>query len=294
MEDDEIIIVNKTTSNKVQKKKSKKIKAVKIAASKNSKKKDKDEIRAINAVNSTKKKFPIFIIIFLILILMGLILFSDIFNIKNIEVVGNSNLSNDTIISLSGIEKERNIFMINKKKSKEKIKEETYIEKVKIHSKFPSTVVIEVVERHPKFMLQFADSFVYINSQGYMLEVSNNSIEVPIIIGFVTDLNNIHAGNRLDLEDLKKMEKIIKVFEVAKSNEIANLITKIDISDENNFTLLLEGEGKKAYLGECTELNTRMLLLKKILELEKGKSGEVFLNVDLNNDDVYFRESVNV
>jgi hypothetical protein len=143
-------------------------------------------------------------------------------------------------------------------------------------------------------MLQFADSFVYINSQGYMLEISNNPIEVPIIIGFVTDLSNIHVGNRLDLEDLKKMEKIIKVFEVAKSNEIANLITKIDISDENNFTLLLEGEGKKAYLGECTELNTRMLLLKKIVELEKGKSGEVFLNVDLNNDDVYFRESVNV
>lgn len=296
MEDDEIIIVNKKTSK--DSKNNKKSKAVKNTASKNKAKKDKDEKKAeekaIKSANEKEKKFPIIIILFLILIVVILILSSDLFNIKNIEVIGNSILSSEKIISVSQIEKENNIFRTNKKSVKEKLKEEAYVEKVKIHFKLPNTVQIEIVERLPKFMLQFADSFVYINNQGYMLQISNEPLSLPVIVGFVTDLSNIREGNRLDLEDLKKMEKIIKVFEVAKANDIANLITKIDISDENNYTLLLEGEGKKAYLGNCTELNTRMLLLKKIVELEKGKNGEVFLNVDLNNDDVYFRESVNV
>lgn len=299
MEDDEIIVINHNTSNNSpnNKKKKKKKKAVKKTASNKISKVDKNEIRAFNKINkNTKKKNKLkgFLILIILVIAIILILMSDLFNIKNIEVKGNSILSTEEVISLSGIQKETNIFSVSKNKTKEKLKEEAYIEKSKITFKFPNTIEIEITERVPKYMLQFADSFVYINNQGYMLEITNEPLEIPILVGFVTDLSNIHPGSRMDLEDLNKMEKVIKIVEVAKTNEIANLITKIDITDEHNYTLMLDSEGKKAYLGDGTEINTKMLILKKILELEKGKNGEVFLNVDINTDDVYFRESVNV
>ena len=299
MEDDEIIVINHNTSNNSpnKKKKKRKKKAVKTAASNKMAKVDKKDIRAFKKINKNsrkKNKLKFFLILIILVIAIILLLMSDLFNIKNIEVKGNSSLSAEEIISLSGIQKETNIFSVSKKKAKEKLKEEAYIEKSQISLKFPNTVEIEIVERVPKYMLQFSDSFVYINNQGYMLKITNEPLNVPILVGFVTDLSNIHPGSRMDIEDLNKMEKVIKIVEVAKSNEIADLITKIDISDENNYTLILETEGKKAYLGEGTEINTKILILKKILELEKGKSGEVFLNVDINTEDVYFRESVNV
>ena len=88
------------------------------------------------------------------------------------------------------------------------------------------------------------------------------------------------------------MDTIIKIFETAAVHNIDGLITKIDISDEKNYTLILETEGKIVYLGEATDLNTRMIYLSGILNREKGISGEIFLNMNLNTEDAFFREKI--
>lgn len=99
-------------------------------------------------------------------------------------------------------------------------------------------------------------------------------------------------GQRLDVEDLKRMDTIIKIVETAAVHNIDGLITKIDISDEKNYTIILETEGKTVYLGEATDLNTRMIYLSGILSREKGISGEIFLNMNLNTEDAFFREKI--
>ncbi len=285
--------------------KNKKTKAVKKAASdkrtshENNKKikhenpkrmKLKENGKQKKTKKSGKKKF--FLILLLIVIVLILLFSSNLFHITEIHVTGNSRLSQEEIISLSNIKKYTNLFKLNKLQSIEKIKENAYIENVTIKRKLPNQIEIEIEERIPKYMLQIADSYVYINNQGYMLELSNEKLEIPILVGITTDLSNIKPGNRINVEDLKKMDMVIKIFETANSNEIGHLITKIDISDDKNYTLILETEGKTVYLGDCSELNTRILYIKSILEQEKGVSGELFLNVDLNEQKVHFKPSV--
>jgi len=80
--------------------------------------------------------------------------------------------------------------------------------------------------------------------------------------------------------------------ETASVHSIDTLITKIDISDERNYTLVLETEGKTVYLGEATDLNTRMIYLSGILTREKDVPGEIFLDMNLNTEDAYFREKI--
>lgn len=277
-----IIEVNKKiNSNKKPNKKSGKNKKKKNISTKNAKKK------------KMSKRFKILLGIITTIVLIMLLLTSGLFNIKTIEVEGNKKISDEKIISLSSIQLYTNLFKINKKDIKEKIKENAYIENVTISSQLPSTLKIVVEERTPKYMLQFADSYVYINNQGYMLEISNEKLEIPILIGFTTDLSNIKAGNRINIDDLKKMDMVIKIYEAARSNDLGNLITKIDISNEKNYTLVLESEGKRVYLGDCSDLNTRILYLKAILEKSAGRNGEIFLNIDLNSQEAYFRPSSN-
>ncbi|MBR3696789.1 MAG: hypothetical protein IKM97_00715 [Clostridia bacterium] len=88
------------------------------------------------------------------------------------------------------------------------------------------------------------------------------------------------------------MDTIIKIVETSAIHNIDFLITKIDISDDKNYTLILESEGKIVYLGDGTDLNTRMIYLSGILNREKGVSGEIFLNMNLNTEDAYFREKI--
>jgi len=301
LEDDEIIIgINpKKNSNKTNKKKTKTKRKNKSKTniqenSKSSKLKKKRTNTTIAQKNS-QRIIKIITILILIIIFVIFLLSTSLFNIKTINVFGNNKISDNKIISLSSLELYTNIFRFKKSKIVESIKQNAYIESVKITRKYPNTVNIDVVEREVRYMLQFADSYVYINNQGYMLDISNEKLEVPILVGFTTDLSNIKAGNRINIDDLEKMNTVIKIYEVAKSNELNELITKIDISNSKNYTIEIESEGKIIYLGECidySDLKNRMIYLKSILEACKGKNGEIFLNVDLNSEKIYFREKI--
>ena len=239
---------------------------------------------------SSGKKLILFLI--LIGIMLAILFSTSLFNIETINVSGNTIVSSEEIISLSGIQKHSNLFRINKSGAIANLKTNAYVEDVFISRKLPNQINIEIEERVPKYMLQFADSYVYVNNQGYMLEISNEKLNIPILIGISTDLSNIKAGNRMNLSDLKKMDMVINIVDTATTNGIGHLITKIDISDNKNYTLILESEGKTVYLGDCSELNTRILYLKKILEEEQGVSGELFLNIDLNQEKVRFKPSI--
>lgn len=291
--DDEIVIgINRPkTPNKKNKKKNKKEeyrksennkKVAKNATSKNKNKKDKQP--------KSKKGLAILIVVLLFIVAMFVIMNIDICQIKNIELVGNESLSKEQIEEIVNFNQYHNLFALNSLKIKDDLKENAYVEDVKVSRIFPNTVKLTIKERTPRFMLQVADSYVYINSQGYMLEVSVTKLDVPIILGFKTDLSNAKAGNRLEVDDLKELETIIKIVQTAKSNEIANAITKIDVSNDRNYTLILEGEQKTVYLGDGSDLNTKMLYLSGILNQTKDLVGEIFLNMDLNTDDAYFRE----
>lgn len=257
----------------------------------NSKKNTKTEV--------TKKKHRTAVkaiqYIFLLALLLGAILYfllSPVFDIKKITVIHNHTVSTEQIISLSGITLEENTFKIRLGQAEKKIKENAYIDTVKVSRKLPAEIQIEVTERVPTYMLDFVNSVVYINNQGYMLEVTENKIEAPIIIGYETPTEQIKPGNRLCKEDLYKLETVLRIMEIANNYEIGNLITKIGIADKNNYTLFLEGEKKTVYLGNASNLNTRIMYLKEILQLEKGVESEVFINGDINKDDVYTREKV--
>ena len=291
---DEIVIcINiQNTPNKNIKKKNKKTKKEDHKKTENNKKVAKNATSKNNKDKQSKSKkgLKIFIIIFLIIITMFIIMNINICQIKNVELIGNESLTKEQIEGIVNFEQYNNLFALNTLKVKDDLEKNAYIEDVKVSRIFPNTVKLTIKERTPRFMLQVADSYVYINSQGYMLEVSVEKLNVPIILGFKTDLSNVEAGNRLEVDDLKELQTIIKIVQTAKSNEIADMITKIDVSNNRNYTLILEGEQKTVYLGDCSDLNTKMLYLNGILNQTKNLAGEIFLNMDLNTDDAYFRE----
>lgn len=241
---------------------------------------------------TTLKVLKYLMIIALFITLIIIAMFSPIFNIKNITVTGNEKITENEIISLSGIQLEENTYKITKYKVKQKIKENAYIEDVKIKRKLPSEIQISVTERKPAFIIEYGASFVYIDNQGYILEISTEKLELPILQGLQTESANFIEGNRLENNDLQKMNTVLKIMEIAKNNEIANLITRIDVEDESNYKILLETKEKTAYLGDDSNLNTKILTIKAILEKTEGTAGEIFVNMDLNNNYPIFRQRV--
>lgn len=216
---------------------------------------------------------------------------SPLFNLASIEVVNNEKISTDTIKSLSELKIGENIYNFSSKKVEQNIKQNAYIEKAEISRKLPNKVILTVKERQVTYQLEYANSYAYINNQGYILEISEQKEEVPIITGYTTEQNEIEAGNRLNSEDLEKLETVLKIMKSATLNDVDKLITKIDIKNKQKYILILENENKMAYIGDASNLSNRMLYLKAIIEDTRGLKGEIFINGELNKKDAYFRKS---
>ena len=226
------------------------------------------------AKKKRKKVFRTIKVLLLIGVILGgtiYFLLSPIFNITEINVSGNSKISSEEIISLSGIQKNENTFKINKKTVKDKIRENPYIDTISIKRTLPDSITIYVTERVATYRINKANTYMLINNQGYMLEITDEENNLPIITGLQTTDEEIQEGNRLRVEDLEKLEDVLKISESAKTNELYSLITEIDISEKDNYKLVIPSEKKIIHLGDTSKLPVKMGYIISIMEKEKDE-----------------------
>ena len=217
---------------------------------------------------------------------------SPFFNIRNIQVTGNEKIASEEIISLSGIQLEQNTFQLQKNEIRQAIKQNAYIDTVTIRRNWPDGITIEVTERTPTYMLSFGNGYVYINNQGYLLEISQEKLDTPIITGYLTSEEDIKAGNRLCTDDLERLNDLLQIMKSMESNSISDLVTQINIADKQDYILTLEKEKKIVHMGDTSNLSTKIPYIIKIIEENKDIEGEIFVNTDLSNKGAIFRRKV--
>ena len=248
-------------------------------------------------IERKKKKIKKIIkLITLLLLIVGGVIFalvSPIFDIKEIKVLNNEQIDTETIVSLSQLQIGQNLFRFNKSKIIKEIKTNPYVESVNIKRKIPNSVEITIEERNKNYNVEFLNGYAYINNQGYILEISEQKLDMPVILGVSTDAEQIVAGNRLNTKDLEKLETVIQIMNICKSYELDKKVSSIDITNENNYIIYMEEEKKTIYLGDNTNLSNKMLYVPAIIQENQGKEGTIYVDGDMNsNFKPRFREKV--
>ena len=256
------------------------------------KKNDFSKEKHIRKIN--RKKIIISIAIVLFLALCGTIYYltTPVFNVANINVYGNVKNSADTYISLCEIKiNETNIFAFIDSSVEKRIKENSYVDEVRIERKLPNILELHITERTVDYQVNYLNSYVYLNNQGYILELNEEKQDVLLIDGLTSLSDNIKEGQRLFNEDLIKLDTILKVTNYLKYNSVESKLTKIDANDEENYILEFAKEGKVAYIGDSSRITEKMTAVAKVLEAEEGKKGTIYADEEaLKRNRVYFRE----
>ena len=244
-------------------------------------KNSKSTVKKQSQKKKRKTRIIKWILIFILLVTaIALFMMSSIFNIKEIVVINNSKVSTEEIINSSTLTTGINMFKTTNGTIKNGIKANAYIEEVKIKRNINGKVILDIKERVATYMLKFANAYVYINNQGYMLQISESPLELPIITGFITTNEEIKVGNRLNTEDLQKLDDVIKIIETSKNTPLANIITEVDISDSTDYKLTIASESKTVKMGEMTNINIKLQMAGKIFEAESGQAGEIYFQDD--------------
>ena len=216
-----------------------------------------------------------------LIILVIAFVFSPIFNVKQIKVEGIQKLAQEDIINLSQIQ----------------LKENTYVESVNITRELPKTIKISIKEREAQYIIQTEIGNAYVDYNGYIIEILEEKLPLPILTGYTTPIENIidyKNIKKLSDEDCAKLETVSDIAESAKNNDILKYITSIDMLEAKNIKLNLDNEKKVAHLGDGSNANLRILYLKTIIERENGKAGEIYINGDVQTlkPKPYFREAI--
>lgn len=220
-------------------------------------------------------------------------LLSPVFTIKNVQVEGNESISKEQIISMLKLGSDTNLFKETKYGVSKKIKENAYIDTVSVSRKLPSTLVIKVKERKVKYQLEFGSSFAYIDEEGNILEISSKKLEgIKRILGFITEEENIKEGNKINDKDLYRISILNLIINSASNYSIEKRFSAIDIRDEKEYKIYCEEDHKTIYFGNESNIDTKILYIKAILEKEKEYEGEIFVDMDLNKKNPYFKQKV--
>ena len=61
------------------------------------------------------------------------------------------------------------------------------------------------------------------------------------------------------------------------------------MDDNDEYSLYIETEKKTVHLGKNVDFETKLLYTKEILSRTSGEEGEIFVNMNLNEKNPYFR-----
>ena len=262
------------------------------------KKKNEKQNTKPKRVNKQKKekrmrKYKIIKFILKVIILIGLIIgiiayafTSPVFNITKISVVGNNKFEEEDYIKLSGLSIGNNIFNFRKTNTINNIKTNSYVDNVKIRRKLPTEIEIQIEERTVSYLISLEnEEFAYINSQGYILEKTKEKLPLTIITGILTSAERIVDGNRLDNEDLERLQDVIQIKDAIKNSGVNKEIDRVDVKSKNNYILTFETEAKEVQIGGVDDnLSSKILYMDYLLNEQEGIPGTIYLN----QERVYF------
>lgn len=229
-----------------------------------------------------KKTFKYILFLLLLIFSVAFLMTSSLFNIKTINVTGNNRVSQQEIIRLSGLSYQQNIFRINSKETMKSIFQSPYVEKIKIRRGLPNIINIDIMEREPLVLVPYVGSYLFVDSHGIVIEISNSiaAMKLPIITGL--KFNTFKLGEEIKVEDKLQLASVIKLINGIKQ---AGMIQEIEeINAENILSIKLKTKsGIKINLGDDSNIDTKIPLAKAILQdlNSKNLKGTIeMVNVD--------------
>ncbi len=150
-----------------------------------------------------KSKFKAFMS-FLILLsicsgLIYIILYTDIINIKTINVYNNVLATKEEVVQAAGLNESINFFNVNKYEMKEDVIKHPQIKSATISKVFPNTVEIKVIERKAEVAILYSELYLLIDREMVVVEVSSSPKGLYVING--CNFDNFYLGYIINNEN---------------------------------------------------------------------------------------------
>lgn len=246
-----------------------------------------------------KKRRGKMVVVLIILILIALLVggfyyFISTYSVKTVYVEGNVHYTQEEIKSMvmQGPFGSNSMYLSWKYKDKG-VENIPFVDVMNVEVLSPDTIKIVVYEKALAGYIEFMDSFMYFDRDGYMVETSNaRTIGIPQVSGL--KFQHVVLGEKIPVEN-------DGVFETVMS--ITNLLDKYEINAEkiyfqSDMDIVLYIEELRVLLGKAVDLEEKIMVLPTIMGYLDDTSGVLHLenyteDMDLTIFEVDKTEEIN-
>ena len=205
-------------------------------------------------------------------------LVSPVFTIKNIEITEMEKYTKDEICEMVNIKEGMNMFLFNRFYAMKTLKSNTYIESAKISYKLPDTVAITIDERKVRGYVPYMGSYLYIDEEGRVLEVSSEmNRALPVVYGL--NFSSFTLGEKIEAENKEAFDIMVNIAYLMSKYELLDMVVKIDVSNPDK--ILAYVNKVEVNLGDMSngdrKIRTMAEVIKNINENDRG-------SLDLKSD----------
>lgn len=243
-------------------------------------------------LNKKRKYYRIFTRFFIFFSLIFLIIFalknSNLFNIKNVTIEGNKNISRATIKKVSDLKIGNKYFLISKRERLKRIKSLPYIKEAKISHSILGNVKVNVTERTPYYQM-YSNGYLLIDEEFRILQNSKKKYDNLVnLTGFNVD--NLKAGNYI-LSNTEDQEKRDLLIELKKDDySLHGNIREIELMDSiATFTTV---DGIKVEFGSYSNSSYKLKMLSLILDdIKKTNKNAVIIQMEKGESPILITDS---
>lgn len=222
-----------------------------------------------NVIQFKKKRKGVLASAIAVILVIALIILFTCFHIDELEVTGNRHYTEEQIkdFVLESGYIDNTVLLMLKNKIKP-IDDIPFIAKLDIECVSFHKITITVYEKAMAGCVEYMNSYVYFDQDGYVLEISQRKLDdAPCITGMSFDTMELHE--KLPIEDKARFKLILK---------LTQLIQKYDLPiDSIRFTadgeIVLQHQDIRIELGDGSVLEHQLIDLDQILESLQGKKG---------------------
>lgn len=196
-------------------------------------------------------------------LLYGAACFFPYFNIRETEVTGIENLSEEQVLEICGIGENTNLFAFSTLKACESLKENNYVKDAEIKKSLPHKLIINIVENQVRGYIPYMNAYLYIDENGRVLDSRPDmKKQLPIVTGLKFD--GFILGEVLETDSISTYKSVSEMAELFSRYELLNAVIKVDVADENDIHMYVDKLDVK--FGSFDDANEKIAYLNEILK----------------------------
>ena len=241
----------------------------------------REQRRRQRKINKRKRIFKGLVTILIILGVIGVISFGSyqamklgVFNVVEIEVVGNEIVDAQTVIEASGISIGESIFLVDINQANYNINALMNLNELEISKIMPNKVLIRMVESTPICAVNFDNKVYYLTEDKKLIEDGEylRKTDIPLIFG--SDVVTIsEIGKEVVVEPYWRFDTIMNILKDLKNDGNLGKISEVRMTDVNTYEIVTKNgsifilwdynnyHDNKAYIQNNLDKNTSNMII---------------------------------